>query len=138
MRTLRQIGLELGDQPVGLEPGDEHRARAAPRQRGNRPGAIPQYRGADARHIRDKDLGDLDAVQPENLGEPLRRAMRIDDRGRSVAGESHTQRARRLCRMRVGQRLIERVAAAEIIEGFDAQRHDRPDITQADRSWLPS
>ena len=124
--VLGQIRLKLADQPIGLEGGHQHRARPALRQRGDRRGGAPQHRGANARYILDVNAGDLDLRQSENLGEPFRCAIRIDDRDRRLPREPGQQRARRLGRMRVGQRFIQRVPAAEIVEGLDAQRHDHP------------
>ena len=79
--------------------------------------------GADAGDILDIDRVDLRPAEAEDLAEPGRRAVRIDNRDRAARFQRSDQRARRGRRMRVRQRLVQRVAAADIVEGLDAQSH---------------
>ena len=53
-----------------------------------------------------------------------RGTVRVADRHRCVSRERGEQRARRLGRARVGQRLVKGVSPAGIVEGLDPQRHD--------------
>src|SRR5207302_584325 len=85
--------------------------------------AAAQNLGAEAGHVLDIDSGDVDAVQRENLGKAFGRAMRVDDRDRAATGEPFGDRAAACGRVRVGQRLVQRVAAADVVKGLDAQRH---------------
>ena len=125
LRPGGEIGLQLLDQPLGIERGDQHRAGAALGQSVDRHGTPAEHLPAKPRNILDIDIGDLDGRDAEDLGETFGGAERIDDCGRRARGERRNQRTARRGGMRVGQRLIKRVAAAEVVKGLDAQGHGR-------------
>ena len=123
LRLGGQIRLQLADQPPGIERRDQHRARAAVGEPVDRRCLPSEHCAAEPRDVLDVDAGDIDIRQPEDLGEPFGGAERIDDRGRRPRRQRGDQRTSMLRRVRVGQRLIKRVAAANIVEGLDAQGH---------------
>ncbi len=123
LRPGREIGLELSDQPLGVEAGDQHRPGAAAGKIGDRAGGMAKDRRSDPSEVLDKGSRDLDTVERVNLGKAFRGALRVDDRRRARASKRGDESARRTGRVRMGQRLVQRVAAAQIVEGIDAQRH---------------
>ncbi len=125
LRACRQIALKLFDEPLGVERRDEHRARPAGGELVDRKRAVAEHLVAELRDVLNIDSGQLDTGESEDLGEPFGGAERIDDCGRGMRGECADERASRPGGMRVRQRLIERVAAANVVEGLDAQSHAR-------------
>ena len=122
-RRFRQRRRKLPDQPLRVERGDEDRARTANRQVDYRAGAMAEQLDADSGDILDIYRFDLHPAKAEDLAEPGSRAVRIDNRDRTALFQRSDQRARRGRRMRVRQRLVQRVAAANVVEGLDAQSH---------------
>ena len=83
-RRFRQRRRKLPDQPLGVERGDKDRARAA-RPAIRLSGARDDRAfGADPGDILHVDRFDLRPAEAENLAEPGRRAVRIDNRDRAA------------------------------------------------------
>ena len=74
----------------------------------------------DVLHV---DRVDFRPAKAEDFGEPGSRAVRIDNCNGAAIFQRRDQRAGRGRRMRVRQCLVQRVAAADIVEGLDAQSH---------------
>src|SRR5580700_1551272 len=139
-----QISLEMGDEPVGIEAGNENRAGWAVTDLGERPGAAAEDCAADPGEILNEDPDDLDTVHTVNLGKTFRGTLRIDDRRRPVVGERGEESPRWAGGLWMGQRLVQRVAAAKVVEGVDAKGHYRGgwgfpecDITPAGTTGYP-
>ena len=121
----RQKWGDLRDQAVGVECRDEHRARGGARQRRHTLSRAPHRFLADPGDLLDIDPGNVERRQVEQLGKPFGGALRVDDRHLAIALEAVDQRAAGRRGERVRQRLVERVAAADIVERVDAQGHPR-------------
>ena len=122
--AFRQRRRKLPDQPLRVERGDKDRARAAHRQfgyRARRDGRAARRRFG--RHPGHRPLRLAIRPKPKISPNPRSRAVRIDNRDRTAFCQRSDQRARRGRRMRVRQRLVQRVAAANVVEGLDAQSH---------------
>ena len=86
---------------------------------------------ADLRDVLNIDPSDVEPVEGEEFMKGADNAVGIVDRDPADLGQSIDQATRRRCRARMGQRLVEGVPAARIVERLDPERHDRMAIHTA-------
>ncbi len=79
---------------------------------------------ADSRCLLDIDAGNLDRVKTEDLVEGLSGGVRVVHGDGRAARERANQGPGRSGSARMGQRLVESVPSATIVEGLNPQGHD--------------
>ena len=122
--AVRHQVADVAGPPPGVEGGDEDQPGRRCGQVGNRLGAAPQFGAADVGHRLHEDLRHVHARKVVERRKALDHAERIVDRDRSRPLEARHQ-GLGLCRgERMAHRLVERVAAGDVAEGFDVQGHE--------------
>ena len=119
----RQERLELADQPVGVEPSDQHRARLGFSQRRHGLCGAVEHLLADPCDVLDIDPNNVERGEVEQFRKALGRALWIDDRDLAVMRQAIEQLPSGSGSRRVRERLVKRIAAANIVECVDAQTH---------------
>ena len=132
-----QIGPQLCGDTLGVECGDKDRARPGAGEVGHGLRHVAENGAADPRDLLDIHAGDLDMIHIEDRGECLGAAARIVNRYRRLVRQQIEQGPRRSSDPRMGQRLVEGVSAAGIVEGLDAQGHDDEPIPEPQSALGP-
>ncbi len=118
----RQQGRQTRGEARGIEGGDEHARRARRRQFGERAGDAAGPRQSDRAHVLHEDIGERRQARRQR-GQRRRDAVHVHHRDRPARGQARRQRRQRLGGQRMGERLVEHVAALLLVERLDRQHH---------------